>query len=283
VWSGTVDRRGFIVAAALLTAVSACGASAPSLASPPPVVHVDPVTKEIILELVSTAENSTKRWRSTYGYIEDIDDGHGYTAGIGGWCSGTGDLLELVKRYAASRPGNSLQPFLPALEQIMAAPYASRPSLSHSLLGEAFSTAWAAAALTAPFQAAQRAERDLVLWNPAMVAAQKDHLSTLGQYIYYDVYVNHGPGDSPKSFHGIVAGVQAQGHLPPARGGNEIAYLSAVVAARDAVLPGLGVAKVNDRSSIARKFLRQEKLSLTLPLRWSVYGDSYSITKPPKP
>src|SRR5215475_7280848 len=66
----------------------------------------DPRKKEIAMELVSSAENSSLDWKAQYKYIEDIHDGRGYTAGIIGFCSGTGDMLDLVRAYAGARPRN---------------------------------------------------------------------------------------------------------------------------------------------------------------------------------
>jgi chitosanase len=241
------------------------------------------VQKEIILELVATAENTTKNWPWAYAYIEDIGDDRGYTAGIVGWCSGTGDMLELVRRYTLTTPGNPLQKYLPALRQIMAAPEDSRTDLSHTLLDPTFTTAWATAATTGQFQAAQRDERDRVYWNPAWAAAMRDHLSPLGRYLYYDIIVNHGPAADPESFGGIVAGVKASGHRSPAQGGDETAYLTAIIAARDLVLKNWGNYQRRGRSAIGLKFLADKNLNLTLPLTWNVYGNTYSITSPPEP
>src|SRR5437868_8254152 len=106
-------RRGGLVAGMIAFAVLApnTGAEVTSdLASPK--------KKEIAMELVSSAENSSLDWRAQYGYIEDIHDGRGYTAGIIGFCSGTGDMLELVRAYAHRRPHSALARFLPALRHV---------------------------------------------------------------------------------------------------------------------------------------------------------------------
>jgi chitosanase len=68
------------------------------------------------MELVSSAENSSLDWRAQYKYIEDIHDGRGYTGGIIGFCSGTGDMLEVAQRYTALEPGNVLAKYLSALK-----------------------------------------------------------------------------------------------------------------------------------------------------------------------
>ena len=60
-----------------------------------------------VLSLVSSAENSSLDFNTQYAYIEDIGDGRGYTAGVIGFTSGTGDMIEVVKRYVALKPKNN--------------------------------------------------------------------------------------------------------------------------------------------------------------------------------
>src|SRR5687767_10319610 len=78
----------------------------------------EPHRKDVAMRLVSSAENSSLDWRAQFAYIEDIGDGRGYTAGIIGFCSGTGDMLELVEAYTVAAPGNGLARFLPALRAV---------------------------------------------------------------------------------------------------------------------------------------------------------------------
>lgn len=78
----------------------------------------DPAKKDVAMQLVSAAENSSLDWRAQFSYIEDIGDGRGYTAGIIGFCSGTGDMLELVQAYTNTKPGNVLAGYLPALRAV---------------------------------------------------------------------------------------------------------------------------------------------------------------------
>src|SRR6185437_9800653 len=54
-----------------------------------------------IEQLTTVFENSTTTFR--YDYVEDLGDGRGYTAGRVGFCTGTGDLLDVVERYTEAR------------------------------------------------------------------------------------------------------------------------------------------------------------------------------------
>ncbi|KDN19300.1 chitosanase [Amycolatopsis rifamycinica] len=229
-----------------------------------------PAKKEIAMKLVSSAENSSLDWKAQYKYIEDIGDGRGYTAGIIGFCSGTGDMLELVEAYTDAVPDNPLAKFLPALRKV-------NGTDSHSGLGSAFESAWKQAAATTAFQTAQNNERDRVYFNPSVNQGKSDGLSNLGQFAYYDAIVMHGPGDSSDSFGGIRKAAMKKAKTP-AQGGDEATYLKAFFAARKVIMKQEDAHSDTSRVDTAQlKFLNEGNFDLHTPLKWKVYGDSYTI------
>jgi chitosanase len=273
---GNIATVGMLVACALaLTACSPQGehriqasvrASDPASAS-----GLDaPAKKEIAMELVSSAENSSLDWKAQFAYIEDIHDGRGYTAGIIGFCSGTSDMLQLVMAYTKTEPNNPLAKYLPALTAV-------NGSASHKGLGNRYIAAWEKAAKDPAFQAAQDKERDDVYFNPAVNQAKSDGLRTLGQFIYYDAMVMHGPGSDPDSFGGIRAAAIRQAK-PPSQGGNETTYLNAFLDQR--IIAMQREAAHDDVSRVSteqRVFLKAGNLDLDTPLSWHTYGDPYTI------
>jgi chitosanase len=294
-------RRTLAVAgcAAVLLLATACGgAPAPTVAplaatpTPPPVVAPppaappttttttaasapadlhDPALKDIAMQLVSAAENSTLDWRDQYGYLQDIGDGRGYTGGIIGFTSGTGDMLALVRNYTATVPGNPLAEFLPALRAV-------NGSDSHDGLGAAFEDAWREASTDRRFTAAQDRLRDQAYFDPAVAAAKADGLPPLGQFAYYDAIVVHGPGSDPASFGGIRAAAKKQARTP-AQGGDLADYLDAFWRVRIAVMRSepahTDVTRITD---MQQKFARDGNDALRTPLTFSVYGDRYTIS-----
>ncbi|GLX05058.1 chitosanase [Microbispora sp. NBRC 16548] len=235
-----------------------------------PVDLTDPKKKEIAMELVSSAENSSLDWKAQYKYIEDIDDGRGYTAGIIGFCSGTGDMLDLVELYTTRKPGNVLARYLPALRKV-------NGTDSHQGLDPNFPKDWRAAAADPVFRQAQNDERDRVYFNPAVAQAKADGLRALGQFVYYDAIVMHGPGTDPVSFGGIRKTAMKKAKTP-AQGGDEVAYLNAFLDARKAAMKTEEAHSDTSRVDTAQRvFLKNGNLDLDPPLRWKVYGDSYQI------
>ncbi|MDW6058766.1 chitosanase [Streptomyces sp. FXJ1.4098] len=230
----------------------------------------DPAKKEIAMKLVSSAENSSLDWRAQFKYIEDIDDGRGYTAGIIGFCSGTGDMLELVEYYTQVKPGNVLAKYLPALREVDG-------SDSHDGLDPNFTKDWKKAAEDKAFQDAQEHERDRVYFNPSVNQGKADGIGTLGQFIYYDAIVMHGPGDSKYSFGGIRKTAMSKAKTP-AQGGDEKTYLNAFLDARKKAMQSEEAHSDTSRvDTEQRKFLNEGNLGLEPPLKWKVYGDPFEI------
>ena len=229
-----------------------------------------PAKKELAQQLVASAENSTLDWRTAYAYVEDIGGGQGYTAGIIGFCTGTHDLLTLVERYTKDHPDNGLARYLPALREVDG-------SDSHEGLDPGFTAAWKAEAKVEAFREAQDAERDRVYFDPAVRLAKLDGLGALGQFVYYDAMVFHGPGTNATSFYGLRESAMKKADLP-SEGGSEKAYLSAFLDVREAAMRTRSADIDTSRVDTAqRRFLREGKLELETPLTWAVYGETYKV------
>jgi chitosanase len=238
---------------------------------------LNPAKKEITMQLVSAAENSSLDWKAQYAYIEfnvehNEKENRGYTGGIIGFTSRTHDMLELAQYYDRIAPGNILEKYLPALK-------AADGTSSRKNLGEVFERDWKSAADDAKFREAQDHERDRVYFNPAVEQAQKDGLRTLGQFIYYDAIVMHGDGDDPTSFGGIRSAAMKIAKTP-AQGGDEAVYLNAFLDARKAtMLAEEGHSDTSRVDTMQRVFVRAGNFDLEPPLIFKVYGDSYQIPR----
>lgn len=244
----------------------------PPVTPPPASVNLDnPAKKDIAMQLVSSAENSTLDWKAQYAYIEDIGDGRGYTAGIIGFCTGCGDLLKLVQAYDTLSPNNVLTKYIPALKKI------GSFDATHAGLDPNFTKDWKTAAKDVKFQQAQNSERDRVYFNPAVAQGKADGLRALGQFAYYDALVVHGPGNDAVSFGGIRAAALKKAKTP-AQGGDEKTYINAFLDARNAAMKSEEAHEDTSRVDTAQRvFLNNGNFDLNTPLSWSVYGDKYSI------
>ncbi|WP_103516922.1 chitosanase [Streptomyces sp. SM10] len=230
-----------------------------------------PAMKETASRLVASAEASTLDWRSQYGAIEDVGDGAGYTAGIVGFSSGTNDMLQLVESYTEDAPDNPLAPFLPALRAVDGTD-------SHEGLDPGFTDAWHRAAEDPAFREAQDATRDRLYFEPAVRLAKLDGLGTLGQFVYYDAMVLHGPGVEADGFYGIRDAAMASADTA-AEGGDETAYLETFLDEGRSAIRARKVQRDTTRiDTEQRVFLREGNLGLTKPLVWQVYGETFRIT-----
>ncbi|MFD6563583.1 chitosanase [Micromonospora profundi] len=242
------------------------GGGTPAPTTPAGVNLDDPAKKDVAMQLVSAAENSSLDWRAQFSYIEDIGDGRGYTAGIIGFCSGTGDMLELVEAYTRAKPGNVLAAYLPALRAV-------NGTDSHAGLDPNFPRDWRTAATDSAFRAAQEAERDRVYFNPSVRDGKNDQVRALGQFAYYDAAVMHG-------YEGMrqIRSRALTRAKPPAQGGDERAWLHAFLDER--VIEMRKEAAHSDTSRVdtaQRVFLNNGNLDLNTPLVFAVYGDQFRI------
>ncbi|MEO8260958.1 MAG: chitosanase, partial [Pseudolysinimonas sp.] len=119
--------------------------------------------------------------------------------------------------------------------------------------------------------------RDTVYFDPAVAQAKADGLQALGQFAYYDAAVMHGFDDMLSVRDAALAIAD-----PPAMGGDETAYLSAFLDAREAEMRREAAHEDTTRVSTAQRvFLEQGNLALRPPLAWMVYGDPYEIGELP--
>ncbi|GEO69452.1 chitosanase [Levilactobacillus acidifarinae] len=219
--------------------------------------------------LVSSAENSTTAYQRQYRYIQDIGDGRGYTAGIIGFTTGNGDLRQVVLRYRQLRPNNGLNQFLPALRRVQG-------TASHRGLGRPFVHAWRRAATDQRFVRAQNDILNQQYMYPALRAARHDDLGPLGQYIYYDALVVHGPGNDAASFGGIRRRARRLAQTP-AQGGDPATYLRAFLRVRQGVMRQEAAHHDLSRLTTQRQLIRQRNFALRRPLAWTMYGDHYRL------
>ena len=192
-------RRRQVLILGLVLALGAGGPAADALAHVPRPSGLDaPREKQIAMELVSSAENSTLAWRREYGYIQ-------------------------------------------------------------------------------VFRRLQLRELDRIYFDPAVRQAKADGLGTLGQFIYYDAIVMHGPGPGPDSFGGLRARALGLARTP-AEGGSQIHYLNVFLDVRRGAMKRErdhhNTSRIDDEQ---RVFLREHNLALRPPLIWHTYGDRYEI------
>ncbi|WP_323747405.1 chitosanase [Catenulispora rubra] len=249
---------------AVYGSVSALAAPADPPANVPTSDLTDPRKKEVAMELVSSAQNSSLDWKSQYASIEDISNGRGYIAGTAGFSSSNGTLLDLVNLYTQRVPNNALAAYLPALRAV-------NGSSSHLGLDPGFTSAWHTAALDPAFQRAQNDETDRLYFTPAVAQAKADGLHALGQFAYFDAMIANGSGTDPVSFTAIRAAALKQARTP-AQGGDEATYINAFLGARKAA--GGDTSRIDTEQQV---FLSKGNLNLNAPLTWQTDGDAYHI------
>ncbi len=147
-----------------------------------------------------------------YGYVENLDDGRGFTVTQYGFCTYNTEVAEVIQRIVSREPGTPLKSFLPKLPP--------QDWDGHDL-GD-FAAMWRreAKASKALAEACDEAADTLYLAPAVTAAASVGVNSPVGIAIFYDTLVQHGDGDDPElsrrdhEGHPVRAGGRIPAHLP---------------------------------------------------------------------
>lgn len=224
--------RVVVVVAACVSVVFAGGCASASFVDVSE--GFDDAHKRRALQLISVFENGTPELQ--YDYTENLDDGRGFTCGLG-FTTGTGDALVVVERYTERVPDNALAPFLPELRRLKDLDEGEGSDDVSGLDG--FAAAWAAAAADeAPaakeFRAVSDAVTDEQSYLPALAHLNERGLhSGLALMVLYDTVWMHGDGDDGD---GTAALLDRTGADTGADSADEAAFVDAFLAVRRADL-----------------------------------------------
>ncbi|AGE56228.1 chitosanase [Paramecium bursaria Chlorella virus NE-JV-1] len=72
---------------------------------------------DTILSLISLPENSTLDWWKNYNFAKRLGDNRGWTTTLYGACSGTGDLLMVLKELQKINPNHKLVKYIKPMEK----------------------------------------------------------------------------------------------------------------------------------------------------------------------
>lgn len=175
---------------ASLTAVIGSGFAVPALTSPA-LAGQRPADDRLVATMDDiTAVFEQGQDAPQYANIENDHDGCGWTAGWIGFCTATGDMLDLVKRYNAAHPGNVLQKYTATLQQL-----ADAGSDDTTALGASFPDDWKQAAQDPVFVQTQlKVGHDTYLTPARNLAAREGITTNLGVENLFDTALMMGPG-----------------------------------------------------------------------------------------
>ncbi|MGZ3691116.1 MAG: chitosanase [Pseudobdellovibrio sp.] len=221
-------------------------------------------------EVVSVFENSTTHIQ--YDYIENIHDGRGYTAGKVGFTTGTGDLIEVVKLYLKTNKNEELESLVPILKE-------KAEKYTDDVTGlEKLPDIWKECAKDPNFIKAQDEVADQMYRQPARRYLLKYKLKTAMAYlVFYDTIVQHGNGDDPDGFMGIIKKMRTT-HL------NEVDFLNEFLTQREHVLLNPFDEKTKeewaesvDRVYALKRLLSKKNMGLTGTVTVEVWNNQYTL------
>lgn len=225
--------------------------------SPPPPPTNLPSPSDTILKLVSIAENSSTDWKSQINYIENINDGRGYTISIVGFCTGTGDFIQVLQRIKQLNSNHQLVKFIPLVQIVDGtASVKGLENLPNVMKNVGINDII--------FNKAMWYVINKLYWGPAQsFCKSKGITSQLGYYIAYDTILNFG---DLSAFNKIS-------------GSNETDVLTAFLILKQTIIEkdhSLGDTK-NNRVDMQKSLLTNKNFGLISPMKVSCYGDSFTL------
>lgn len=230
-------------------------------------------------QIISIFENNTPMIQ--YDYIENLDDGRGYTAGRAGFTSATGDMLEVVERYTEISWRNALAVYLPRLRELSQIESASVEGL------EGLEQAWEISAKDIVFQKVQDDVVDDYYFYPALDYVHSIGLTwPLSILCIYDTIIQHGEGDDLDGLPEIIRLTTLQAEGTPLQGIDEGIWLQTFLEIRRNILlnPTNQDTKAAWIESIGRvdtltALYEEGNVQLTPPIVINPWGDTFTINK----
>ncbi len=231
----------------------------------------------IFNQVISVFENNSPVRQ--YGYIENLSDGRGYTAGRAGFTTATGDFLEVVERYTRVRSSNNLAPYLDELRWLadMESGQVTRlPGIVH---------AWQTEADDALFQRIQDELVDDYYYAPAMnYATQFGLVLPLTRLALADAAIQHGNGEDADSLYAMLTKTNDNLGGAPSDGFDEVRWLTEFLAVRKVILlhPNNSETQTVWVESVGRVTALQTLLDLNnlyfkTPFIINPWGDTFTI------
>lgn len=226
--------------------------------------------------LVSIFENSTLEIQ--YGFIENIGDGNGFTAGRSGFTSKTGDMLEVLQEYEKLRPGSMLAKYIEPLQSVL---HTASTEPVAGLVSD-----WPLAARRDPlFRKAQDLVNERLYRAPARALAKSLGLHLpLSSAALYEAGIQHGYGEDHDSVTQIVARTNRAAGGTPRDGIDEVKWLDAFIDMREQDLRdpankeyGPIFRDAVDRAQAIRKIFTERNYDLARPITVTVYGDTFTF------
>jgi chitosanase len=228
-------------------------------------------------EVISIFENGTPVLQ--YGYIENLHDGRGFTAGRGGFTSSTGDLLEAARPYSAAHPHSRLAILMPTLEQ-----HARDGDDSVEDL-QALPGAWREAAHDEDMRVSQDREVDREAYEPALKHWRELGCHTpLALLAIYDSVLQQGDSGDADGVPAVLRKATRLAGGTPGTGVPEPDWIKTLLETRKQMLarPVNRATAAEWRESLSRcdalgNLLGRGNLYLDPPLQIKAFGESWTI------